>query len=130
MIAKAPFTAAATAMPQPIRSEYGDLLSSLMSLLGSVAFNGFTSMSMPPKPIEIAMISHFLIGSPRMARPRNGARSVLVKNRLKALENEVNSKATKSKTSDKTPKTQRRSKSNYAVFGILKTSILWYRASM
>ena len=79
-------------------------------------------MSMPPNPQIIAITSHFLIGSPRMAFPRNGAINVFVKNRLKALENEVFSNAKKRSKSLKTPKMHLSSKSFWASFGTLKIS--------
>ena len=59
---------------------------------------------MPPKPQIMPMMSHFLIGSPRIALPRKGAISVFVKKRQNAFENEVNSKAANRRTSESTPK--------------------------
>ena len=77
---------------------------------------------MPPKPHKIAMMSHILIGSPRMALAMKGDISVLVKNRANAFENEVNSKAKNRKMSLSTPKMHRMSKSNCADLGMFKMS--------
>ena len=79
-------------------------------------------MSMPPNPHKMPMTSHFLIGSPRIAFPKNGAIKVFVKKRQKALENDVFSNATKRRTSLSTPNMHLRSRSFWASFGTLKIS--------
>ncbi len=78
---------------------------------------------MPPKPQKIAIMSHFLIGSPRIALLKKGAISVFVKNKQKAFEKLVNSKATKRQTSESTPKMHLRRRSFCDSFGMLKMSI-------
>ena len=88
-----------------VGSIYGPISSDVASLKGLI------NISIPENPTRIPMMSHFLTGSPRMTKLKNGAIKVFVKNILKAFENVVSSKAANRSTSDSTPVVHLRSKS-------------------